>query len=513
MSRFDKRPSAHPFANSIAFGAGANLDERVLESARARIHCRSRNAGQPAAASANVNHMPTSSPYLPPTSRTNRNGTSAPGSGQGNVYFSRALTEDIIGEIAKGLEFDSLGRAALPGQLHRFSRETARNFKGEIVTTQLIVRVGRTVTGNVYPFADVVKGGKPILIIARPNMRKTTTLRELVRVVKGFFPNMTVELVDRSSEIGGAGYHGHASLHSDVQRIQLNDRTPGETATITYRNYSPNFLIYDEVADREEAEALMKARNAGVVVVATTHGDLQTFVESKSLRVLSGNTERSIVSDDTAMRGRGSMNKVRRDRSTDPGFDALNEMDRLNNWCIHRDFAAAIDSLLHREDLNFERARSTKTECWLHGRRFACSSMGACIELTEEMGGKVTVTGEGGGKPLVVADLHVHTRFAQGPTCASEPGRREYHEVADCEQRRTAMSNFHNYSNSRKNPDPALWLNDPDQVRKAGDLLMQEFSQAVWTIWNWRKPLRRLEKWRETDLPLRRWASMPECPP
>ncbi|KAJ3164638.1 Uncharacterized protein HDU88_005287 [Geranomyces variabilis] len=199
---------------------------------------------------------------------------SAPGSGQGNVYFSRALTEDVIGEIAKGLEFDSLGRAALPGQLHRFSRETARNAKGEIVTTQLIVRVGRTVTGNVYPFADVVKGGKSILIIARPNMRKTTTLRELVRVVKRFFPNMTVELVDRSSEIGGAGYHGHASLHSEVQRIQLNDRTPGETATIAYRNYSPNF-IYDEVADKEEAEALMKARNAGVVVVTTTHDDLQ----------------------------------------------------------------------------------------------------------------------------------------------------------------------------------------------------------------------------------------------
>ncbi|KAI8593338.1 hypothetical protein BDZ88DRAFT_474397 [Geranomyces variabilis] len=41
------------------------------------------------------------------------------------------------------------------------------------------------------------------------------------------------------------------------------------------------------------------------------------------------------------------------------------------------------------------------------------------------------------------------------------------------------MSNFHNYFNSRKNPDTALWLNDPDQVRKAGRLDHLELAQAA----------------------------------
>ncbi|KAJ3167844.1 hypothetical protein HDU88_001791 [Geranomyces variabilis] len=37
------------------------------------------------------------------------------------------------------------------------------------------------------------------------------------------------------------------------------------------------------------------------------------------------------------------------------------------------------------------------------------------------------------------------------------------------------MNNFQDYFNFRKTPYPGPWLNDPDQVRKAGDLLMQEF--------------------------------------
>ncbi|KAJ3145791.1 hypothetical protein HDU89_006843 [Geranomyces variabilis] len=211
-----------------------------------------------------------------------------------------------------GLTWDHLNRAALPRQLHRFSRETSR-VHGKEGTDHLVIRVGRTVTGLAWAIADILAQPVSVLFLAPPASGKTTFLRDV---------------------FGGASAESHSSIPITVQGIRLQKRKPGQVAMLAWRNFSPQTVIIDEIAEKAEAEATLQAspRDRQVRVIATSHGTLADFVSIKRLSALSGNITRSTITDARA--------------------EALDVFQKTRlERCIHSDLAAADRRLPRQEAL------------------------------------------------------------------------------------------------------------------------------------------------------------------
>ncbi|KAJ3185083.1 Uncharacterized protein HDU87_002649 [Geranomyces variabilis] len=270
------------------------------------------------------------------------------------VLFSEKLSAEDLAAVAGDLKFDDLERAALPFQLHRFSRWQGPGAGNEGVYYGLVMRLGKTVTGLAYAFADILKCKKSVLILAPPGYGKTTLLRDIIRVVSMFHRNVTSMIVDRSDEIGGASNMPHPSLPGRILRARLHGKNPGTALMQAFRNGTTGIVFCDEMATKEEAEALVFASQSGTRVIATAHGDLGKFVMSKPLSALSGSVQASTIGDEAADQVHGN-SKVRLDRSADPIFDVLIEMTSSTSWNVFTRMSNAIDNTIHKEPLAFER--------------------------------------------------------------------------------------------------------------------------------------------------------------
>ncbi|KAJ3147746.1 hypothetical protein HDU89_005105 [Geranomyces variabilis] len=270
------------------------------------------------------------------------------------LLFSEKLSAQDLAAVAGDLQFDDLERAALPSQLHRFSRWQGPGAGDEGTMYGLVMRVGKTVTGLAYAFADILSRSKSVLILAPPGYGKTTLLRDIIRLVSMFHRNLTGIIVDRSDEIGGASNTPHPSLPGRMLRVRLHGKTPGRALEQAFRNGTPGIIFCDEMATKEEAEALVFASQAGTRVIATAHGDLGKFVMSKPLASLSGSVQASTISDEAANQ-LDNFSKMRLDRSADPIFDVLIEMTSTRSWNVFPRMTKAIDQTIHKEPLTFEK--------------------------------------------------------------------------------------------------------------------------------------------------------------
>lgn len=105
-----------------------------------------------------------------------------------------------------------------------------------------------------------------ILIYSPPGVGKTTYLRALARDFSGRL-GLRTALVDTRGELS-------AGLCGDDLRLDILDGYPrGEGIRIAVRTMNPEVLICDEIGSAEEASALLEARNCGVPLVASAHGD------------------------------------------------------------------------------------------------------------------------------------------------------------------------------------------------------------------------------------------------
>ncbi|KAI8591320.1 hypothetical protein BDZ88DRAFT_505622 [Geranomyces variabilis] len=262
------------------------------------------------------------------------------------------LTPARLGRIAATLKFDDLNRAALPRQLHRVARTTCDKRKTIKI---LAIRIGRVVTGLGWALADVLASDKSVLLIAPPCSGKTTLLRDVVRRLPDMGPSgKRVVLLDRSDEVGGASAIDHWSIPTNVGRARLDDLTPGEATAQAFRNLSPTTIVCDEIAQKAEAEAILEGRRAATRIIATSHGRLQDLVAKKEINAVLGNIKEATVSDETARTAPGGMSKSRLDRSEEPAFDVLIEVQSSTSWFIHHNFKHALDCFLRSTDLLFE---------------------------------------------------------------------------------------------------------------------------------------------------------------
>ncbi|PWH14767.1 MAG: AAA family ATPase [Anaerolineae bacterium] len=235
-------------------------------------------------------------------------------------------------------EFDADNRAGIERTLHRIS--AIRNRRGGIVG--LTLRVGRAVYGTIDIIQDIIESGKSILILGRPGVGKTTLLREAARILA---ETRRVVIVDTSNEIGGDGDVPHPAV-GRARRMQVREpMLQHEVMIEAVENHNPEVIVIDEIGRELEALAARTIAERGVQLIGTAHGNaLENLLQNPTLSDLVGGIEAVTLSDEEARR-RGTQKTVL-ERRAPPTFDVLVEIQNRDQFAIHMDVTAAVDSFL-----------------------------------------------------------------------------------------------------------------------------------------------------------------------
>jgi stage III sporulation protein SpoIIIAA len=257
---------------------------------------------------------------------------------------TRADLDYVISRIG---EFDADNRAGMERTLHRISG--IRNRRGQVVG--LTCRVGRAVYGTSDIIEDIIHGGQSLLLLGRPGVGKTTLLREAARILA---EKKRVVIVDTSNEIGGDGDVPHPAV-GRARRMQVAQPSLQHEVMIeAVENHNPEVIIIDEIGRQLEAEAARTIAERGVQLIGTAHGNsLENILLNPTLADLVGGIESVTLSDEEARR-RGTQKTVLERRSP-PTFDVLVEIVDRENFNVHHDVGAAVDSFLRGRPVPPER--------------------------------------------------------------------------------------------------------------------------------------------------------------
>jgi len=266
--------------------------------------------------------------------------------GEKTLIDSEVSQADIDMVVANIGDFDDDNRAGIARTLHRIA--AIRNRRGQIVG--LTCRVGRAVYGTLDIIADFIEDGESILLLGRPGVGKTTMLREMARVLS---EKKRVIIVDTSNEIGGDGDIPHPAV-GRARRMQVpKPAFQHEVMIEAVENHNPEVIIIDEIGREQEASAARTINERGVQLIGTAHGNtIDNLTLNPTLSDLVGGIESVTLSDEEARR-RGTQKTVL-ERRAPPTFDILIEIQDRNRLAIHRNVAAAVDSLLRGHSLGVE---------------------------------------------------------------------------------------------------------------------------------------------------------------
>ena len=246
--------------------------------------------------------------------------------------------KDIHHVISRIGDFDADNRAGMESTLHRIS--AIRNRRGEVVG--LTCRVGRAVYGTIGIIEDLIDSGESILILGKPGVGKTTMLREAARILA---EKKRVVIVDTSNEIGGDGDVPHPAV-GKARRMQVpKPSLQHEVMIEAVENHNPEVIVIDEIGRELEALAARTIAERGVQLIGTAHGNaLENLLVNPTLSDLVGGISSVTLSDDEARR-RGTQKTVL-ERKAPPTFTILVEIQDRARVNVHRDVAAAVDSIL-----------------------------------------------------------------------------------------------------------------------------------------------------------------------
>jgi len=242
--------------------------------------------------------------------------------------LTRAQLTDFLAAVTEaGAGFGTDDRAGICGCLHRVSRIQGRT-GGTVVGATL--RIGRDVRGGAGMLTDLLglddgrgtpTGSKrltpplSVLLLGLPGCGKTTTLRAVASGLAA--TDLRVTVVDTSCEIGGATHVAHPSLGT-ARRVVIPasvaaaDRKGGgkaglgQTLLRALENLTPDVLIVDELSAKADVEAVREAKERGVAVVATAHGDLRSLLRNDGLRGAVGGVTPVTIGDQAAKQRSGA---------------------------------------------------------------------------------------------------------------------------------------------------------------------------------------------------------------
>ena len=150
--------------------------------------------------------------------------------------------------------------------------------------SSLNFRIAHQLIGLADGIIDKIIDGenvKSTLLIAPPQMGKTTLLRDIIRQVsdRGFKCGVT----DDRGELA-AMYRGVPCNDIGAQTDVVDGAPKAAAVELLLRTMSPKVIASDEIASEADVEALRVAAGTGVKIIATTHGS--SVEEALSRKVL-----------------------------------------------------------------------------------------------------------------------------------------------------------------------------------------------------------------------------------
>lgn len=137
--------------------------------------------------------------------------------------------------------------------------------------TGINIRIAREIKNVSRPVFENIDFKKPksLIICGAPASGKTTLLRDIARELGNRY---TVTIIDERNEIASAA---DGVIENDVGRFTdvLSGVTKKEGIQRSVRLLSPQFIVCDEIGDRDELKSFEYAKNSGVKIIATTHCD------------------------------------------------------------------------------------------------------------------------------------------------------------------------------------------------------------------------------------------------
>jgi stage III sporulation protein SpoIIIAA len=264
----------------------------------------------------------------------------------GSEYLSEKIVSwQDLDFCTKNLgNFSNDNRAGIEKTLHRVS--CIKNRKGNVIG--LTFRVGRALFGKISIIRDLLESGQSILILGKPGVGKTTTIREIARILSDEMQKRVV-IVDTSNEIGGDSDIPHSGIggsrRMQVSRSELQHNVMIEAV----ENHMPEVIIVDEIGTELEVLASRTIAERGVQLIATVHGNsLENLIKNPTLNDIVGGMQNVILSDEESKR-RGTQKNII-ERKTAPAFQIAIEINQKEKWFVHKNIAQSVDLLLQKQN-------------------------------------------------------------------------------------------------------------------------------------------------------------------
>lgn len=113
------------------------------------------------------------------------------------------------------------------------------------------------------------------------------------------------------------------------------------------RNHNPDILVVDELANKNEVEAVDSIKRRGICIFGSIHGSFEELVSNKELNGVLGGFKEVTFSD--AMARDKNESKSRMCRNSEPVFDVIIELNATNDYNIISDVKNTVDTYLSKK--------------------------------------------------------------------------------------------------------------------------------------------------------------------
>jgi stage III sporulation protein AA len=187
-----------------------------------------------------------------------------------SIYAHYDTIKDGYISVGKGIRAGICGRASMEnGKIKGISNISSINIR-------LPKRYFHS-ADYLYDFLEKNNFSKSVILYSMPGIGKTTILRELIYKLSNRKNPIRNAVIDTREEI--TPFMEDIIGYSDV----FISYPKGLAIELATKSMTPEIIICDEISSKEDADAILKAVNSGVKLIATAHASCFSELLSKEI--------------------------------------------------------------------------------------------------------------------------------------------------------------------------------------------------------------------------------------